>query len=227
MYAKRVRWIKPRFEIRGTLVGIGIDVCDTERFVGVRERWGQRLERVFSRQEREAFVGSRLGWCWAAREAIVKALHGRMLGSPLADMVVGEASPGELVYRPRERARAQLRRAGVQSVELRTATVGGVAVVVALARGEVTQSPPHHWRLGWGALPWRDPKDASAAARNAGKLVLGRLIPGASAMWSGGHGSPPSLDLSHPNQQPSSWATKVSLSHDGGLSGALVGVRRR
>jgi|GEM_PF-428042 len=216
--------LAPRLSITEPLVGIGVDLCDTQRFVGVRERWGGRVDRVFSATELNAFGGARLGWCWASREAIVKALRGRMLGSPLADMVVGEPHPGQLVYRPRERARAQLSRHGVTRVELHTTTVAGVAMVVALALGRIEPgAAPTGWDLAWGALPWRSKKEASALARRAGGLALRQLTPTwTTARWEGGHGSPPDLSVEGTREGH----TLVSLTHDGGLSAAVVAVAR-
>ena len=222
-----MRWLPPIIEIPGPLVGIGIDVCDTERFVGVQGRWGSRVQRVFSRHECETFVGAELGWCWAAREAIVKSLRTRMLGSPLVDMVVGRDPADGLVYRPRERARLQLRRAGVTRVELHAGRVAGNAVVMALAHGGSSKERGRSWRVAWGALTWRDGDEASDAARRAGGVVLGRLIPRATPVWSGGHGSAPSLEVRDCQGLLDRWDSFVSFTHDGGVSGALVAVRPR
>ncbi len=210
-----------RMRIPGPLVGIGVDLCETERFVGLRTRWRGRMERVFAATEIDAFPGARLGWCWAAREAIVKALRTRMLGSPLVDMVVAEPTPGQLVYRPRERARLQLDSFGVTRVSLLATTIGGVAAVLALAHGR-SVGPRPDWEVAWGALPWRDRSAASRLARRAGELALRQIVgtSGVAVRWSGGHGSPPDVTLG-----PDGPDALVSLSHDGGLSGALVAVR--
>lgn len=213
----------PGVEIEVPLLGIGIDVCDGQRFIGVRERWGGRVDRVFSQAELSQFPGESLGWCWAARESIVKALSARMLGSPLAEMIVAASQPQyvpQLHYRPGPKARDQLERLGVSRIMLHTTRLAGCQCVIALA---VASSPPFDtpWHLSWGALPFVGRPEGSAQARRAGLVALRPLVGPAqahAAQWSGGHGGPPFVTLA--DSRPS----LASLSHDGGIAAAVVAV---
>lgn len=120
------------------IVGIGIDICDVQRFAAMSERRPGVLDRIFCPQERQAHGLPRrpesLAARFAAKEALAKAL-----GAPAglnwhdAEVVVdGQGRPG-IELRGTVAARAEL--LGVVRVHLSLSHDAGLSLAYVIAEG--------------------------------------------------------------------------------------------
>jgi holo-[acyl-carrier protein] synthase len=128
------------------IVGVGIDVCSTERMKSSLERWGDRLwNRVLAAEERSALGARRdrhvaLAGRFAAKEACIKALGGAPGASWQELVVKGQPfRPPELELRgvALEHARAL----GVRRMHVSITHDAGVAaaIVILEAREEARE----------------------------------------------------------------------------------------
>ncbi|TIC81834.1 holo-ACP synthase [Nocardioides sp. GY 10127] len=115
------------------VLGVGIDVCDIDRFSATLNRTPGLLTRVFTPGERDRTVAS-LAARFAAKEALAKAL-GAPAGLSWQDCeIVSEASG-----RPRFEARGSVAQAladlGVASVHVSLSHDAGVASAMVVLEG--------------------------------------------------------------------------------------------
>ena len=115
------------------IVGVGIDVCDVERFSATLSRRPGLVQRLFTPAEAERPVAS-LAARFAAKEALAKAL-----GAPQgmswqdAEIVTDEAGRPTFVVRGTVAARAEA--AGVTSIHVSLSHDAGIASAVVICEG--------------------------------------------------------------------------------------------
>jgi holo-[acyl-carrier protein] synthase len=114
-----------------TIVGVGVDVVDVERFGRVLERTPSVAQRLFTEGERGRSTAS-LAARFAAKEAVAKAL-----GAPGglrwrdAEVVVGERGRPLLVLHGDVAAEAEAQ--GISTWHLSLSHDGGIATAVVVA----------------------------------------------------------------------------------------------
>lgn len=127
------------------IVGIGIDVCGTERMRDILDRRGDRLiRRLFTEQEasrcrnprrvHECFSGR-----FAVKEATLKALGTGLsngIGWKDVELVSGESQPPRIVLHNRAKEIAALR--GVTGSHVTISHDAGVAVAVVILMGDTS-----------------------------------------------------------------------------------------
>ncbi len=111
-----------------TVVGVGIDVVDIERFGRSLERTPGLSDRLFTPGEAVRPLAS-LAARFAAKEAIAKAL-GAPVGLAWHDAEVGSEASGRPVFSLRGTVRARADALGVRSVHLSMSHDAGVASAV-------------------------------------------------------------------------------------------------
>ncbi len=122
------------------ILGLGIDVASIERMSRVLERHGDRLwSRVLTERERAALARRRdraaaLAGRWAAKEAAVKAFHGRA-GALWHDFEVRKGLLGEPVMHFEGRAALVAERLGVMRAHVTITHDAGVAAAVVVLEG--------------------------------------------------------------------------------------------
>jgi holo-[acyl-carrier protein] synthase len=115
------------------IVGIGIDVCDVERFGASLRRTPALAERLFTPTERERPLAS-LAARFAAKEAVAKALRAPGgLGWHDAEVVSESSGRPLLVLRGTVRAAADT--LGVRQVHLSLSHDAGVAAAFVVLEG--------------------------------------------------------------------------------------------
>ncbi|NPC97494.1 holo-ACP synthase [Nocardioides sp. zg-DK7169] len=107
------------------VIGVGIDVCDIERFGASLERTPGLLVRLFTEAERTRAVAS-LAARFAAKEALAKAL-GAPRGMAWHDCEVVSESSGRPVFALRGTVAAAVAAAGATHVHLSLSHDAGVA----------------------------------------------------------------------------------------------------
>ena len=125
------------------IVGIGVDLCDTERVRDLIAKWGERFEqRVFTERERAYCRNERrrhecLGGRFAAKEAALKAI-GTGLSNGIrwkdVELVSGESSPPRIEWHGRAAEIAEMR--GMKSCHTTITHDGGLAVAVVILEGD-------------------------------------------------------------------------------------------
>jgi holo-[acyl-carrier protein] synthase len=107
------------------VVGIGVDICQTERLARLRQRYGARfLDRVFTAGEQAhcgdgAAADQRYAARFAAKEACLKALGtGLAQGATLRDVEVLSAPTGQPSLRVTGRAGELLAARGVRATHV-------------------------------------------------------------------------------------------------------------
>jgi len=88
-----------------SIVGIGTDIVAVERVAGLLARHGDRfIARCFRDNERRLFashaegdLAAKIAGRWAAKEAFLKALGGRISHIPYRDVSVAAGADGEPV----------------------------------------------------------------------------------------------------------------------------------
>ena len=115
------------------IVGVGIDVVDTDRFLATLERAPGLRERLFTPAERELPPAS-LAARFAAKEAIAKAL-GAPAGLSWQDATVRRVVGGAPVVELTGTVQAAAESAGVRSWHLSISHDAGIASAVAIAEG--------------------------------------------------------------------------------------------
>ena len=114
-----------------SIVGVGVDVVDLDRFATTLERTPGTRERLFTQAESELPVPS-LAARFAAKEALAKAL-GAPAGLAWHDAEVLRGEDGRPVLRVSGSVAARAAALGVQSWHLSLSHDGGVAVAVVVA----------------------------------------------------------------------------------------------
>ncbi len=124
------------------IIGIGIDLCNTERFASLVERYGDRfVQRLFSEAEQERCRQHRrrhecLAGRFATKEAALKAL-GTGLSQGIAwrevEVVTGETEAPRVRLHGRAAEIAEGR--GVQSIHTSITHDAGLAVAVVILEG--------------------------------------------------------------------------------------------
>lgn len=110
------------------VIGVGIDVCDIERFGLSLERTPGLRERLFTPSEAERPLAS-LAARFAAKEALAKAL-GAPVGMSWHDAEVVNESSGRPVLEVRGSVAAQVEASGATSVHVSLSHDAGVASAV-------------------------------------------------------------------------------------------------
>jgi holo-[acyl-carrier protein] synthase len=124
------------------IVGIGVDLCDTNRVRSLLDRYGERFEsRVFTERERGYCRNDRrrhecLGGRFAAKEAALKAIgtglsHGIRWRD--VELVSGEQQPPRIKWHRRAAEIAAER--GMKSCHVTITHDGGMAVAVVILEG--------------------------------------------------------------------------------------------
>jgi holo-[acyl-carrier protein] synthase len=125
------------------IVGLGVDVCDTERLGGLVERYGERfVQRVFTEGEVARCRNARrlhecLGGRFAAKEATLKAL-GTGLSNGIAwrdvEVVSTEVQAPHIELHRAARRIADAR--GIESIHCSITHDGGLAIAVVVLERE-------------------------------------------------------------------------------------------
>lgn len=124
------------------IVGIGVDLCDTNRVRELLDRYGERFEqRVFTERERGYCRNDRrrhecLGGRFAAKEAALKAI-GTGLSHGIAwkdvELVSSERQPPRIAWHRRAAEIAAQR--GMEHCHVTITHDGGLAVAVVILEG--------------------------------------------------------------------------------------------
>ena len=115
------------------IVGVGIDVCDVERFGQTIARRPGLVRRIFTAAEAERPVAS-LAARFAAKEALAKAL-GAPQGMSWQDAEVVTDERGRPRFEVRGTVAAQLAAAGITSVHVSLSHDAGIASAVVVCEG--------------------------------------------------------------------------------------------
>lgn len=124
-----------------TVVGLGTDLVDLDRFRSVLARTPRIVDRLFTPGE-QAYASSRrdptepLGARFAAKEAVLKAMGLGLGGAAFRDIEVVRADSGEPSVLLHGAAAAEARARGIAAWMLSLSHTGHVAQAVALAVGE-------------------------------------------------------------------------------------------
>lgn len=116
------------------IVGVGIDVCDVDRFAASLDRTPELAERLFTRAEITARSVESLAARFAAKEALAKALGAPGdLGWHDAEVVSLASGQPTLQLRGTVRARADV--LGVRGVHLSLSHDAGLATAFVVLHG--------------------------------------------------------------------------------------------
>lgn len=115
------------------IVGVGIDVCDVERFSASLERRPGLVNRLFTPAEAERPVAS-LAARFAAKEALAKAL-GAPQGMSWQDAEIVTDEAGRPTFVVRGTVAAQAEAAGVVSIHVSLSHDAGIASAVVVCEG--------------------------------------------------------------------------------------------
>ena len=115
------------------ILGVGIDVCDIDRFAATLERTPALRERLFCPDERDRTPAS-LAARFAAKEALAKAL-GAPVGMSWQDAEVVSEDSGRPRFEMRGTVLARAHALGVVSVHLSLSHDAGVASAMVVLEG--------------------------------------------------------------------------------------------
>jgi holo-[acyl-carrier protein] synthase len=115
------------------IVGVGIDVCDIDRFAASLDRTPGLRERLFTPTERPRPMAS-LAARFAAKEALAKAL-GAPVGLAWQDAEVVSLASGRPLLSIRGTVAARAEALGVSSVHLSLSHDAGIASAVVVLEG--------------------------------------------------------------------------------------------
>lgn len=115
------------------IVGIGIDVCDIERFAAARQRQPRLLDRVFTEAETHGSPATLAGR-FAAKEALAKAL-GAPEGLSWHHCVVTSRRSGQPEIAMTGSVAARAQELGVGRVHLSITHDSGIAAAVVVCEG--------------------------------------------------------------------------------------------
>ncbi|MGA8846300.1 MAG: holo-ACP synthase [Nocardioides sp.] len=115
------------------VIGVGIDVCDLERFAESLARTPGLLDRLFTAAEATRMPAS-LAARFAAKEALAKAL-GAPGGLAWRDAEVVSESSGQPRFELRGTVRARAEQLGVRHVHLSLSHDAGIASAMVVLEG--------------------------------------------------------------------------------------------
>jgi holo-[acyl-carrier protein] synthase len=115
------------------ILGIGVDVADIRRLETALTRTPQLAARLFAESERQLPIRSLAG-CFAAKEAVAKALGGPP-GLRWTDAVVGRDSRGRPVLETRGTVAAVAASLGVTAWHVSISHDAGICVAMVVAEG--------------------------------------------------------------------------------------------
>jgi holo-[acyl-carrier protein] synthase len=114
-----------------TIVGLGIDVVDVERFARSLTRTPRLVDRLLTSAEQDVARPERLAARFAAKEALAKAL-GAPPGLAWHDAEVVRAADGQPRFELRGTVADAARQRGARSWHLSLSHDGGIATAVVL-----------------------------------------------------------------------------------------------
>ena len=115
------------------IVGVGIDVCDVERFAASIRRRPGLVNRLFTPAEAERPVASQAAR-FAAKEALAKAL-GAPQGMSWQDAEIVTDAAGRPFFEVRGTVAARLAELGVASIHVSLSHDAGIASAVVVCEG--------------------------------------------------------------------------------------------
>jgi len=115
------------------IVGVGIDVCDVERFAASVRRRPGLVTRLFTPAEAERPVASQAAR-FAAKEALAKAL-GAPQGMSWQDAEIVTDEAGRPFFEVRGTVAARLAELGVASIHVSLSHDAGIASAVVVCEG--------------------------------------------------------------------------------------------
>jgi holo-[acyl-carrier protein] synthase len=123
-----------------TIIGVGIDVVDTERMRTVLARTPTFADRVFTEGEREYCRRKRdpsegFAARFAAKEAVLKALDESILRVPLKQIEVVRSESGKPFVVLRDKAAARADELGITDWQISMTHTALVAQAIAVASG--------------------------------------------------------------------------------------------
>ena len=113
------------------IVGIGVDIADISRVQAALQRTPALSDRLFAKGEQDGPASS-LAACFAAKEAVAKALGGPA-GLRWTDVEVMHDSRGRPVLEVRGSAAAAAARLGIRSWHVSLSHDGGICVAMVVA----------------------------------------------------------------------------------------------
>lgn len=113
------------------IIGIGVDIVDLERFQGKLDATPALLERIFTKSELEQNLQSLAG-CWAAKEAVIKAL-GNPTGLSWQDVAVVKDDLGKPHLDISGETNRRAEELGIASWHLSISHDGGLACAMVVA----------------------------------------------------------------------------------------------
>ena len=124
-----------------TIVGVGIDVVETERMRAVLARTPTFADRVFTAAEREYCRAKRdpterFAARFAAKEAVLKALDESILRIPLKQIEIVRSETGKPFVQLYDKAAARAIELGVTDWQISLTHTGLVAQAIAVASRE-------------------------------------------------------------------------------------------
>ncbi|HXW46429.1 MAG TPA: holo-ACP synthase [Streptosporangiaceae bacterium] len=114
------------------IVGIGVDVADISRLERALARTPSLVTRLFAESERAGSSARSLAGCFAAKEAVAKAL-GAPSGLRWADAVLGHEVSGRPVLEVQGTVAAAAAALGVQGWHVSISHDGGLCVAMVVA----------------------------------------------------------------------------------------------
>jgi holo-[acyl-carrier protein] synthase len=121
------------------ILGIGVDVADIRRLETALTRTPQLAARLFAESERQLPIRSLAG-CFAAKEAVAKALGGPP-GLRWTDVVVCRDSRGRPVLETRGTVAAVAASLGVTAWHVSISHDAGICVAMVVAEGSGQTAP--------------------------------------------------------------------------------------
>lgn len=130
-----------------SILGIGVDAVDVERFAKMLDRTPSTLERIFTDEERAyaatlADPAPTLAARFAAREAAMKALGVGLGAFDLHDVWIRRATSGRPILMVEGRAQELSRTAGVTDWNVSLTHTSSVAIAYVVASGHADDGVP-------------------------------------------------------------------------------------
>jgi len=116
------------------IIGIGVDIVDLDRFESKLSNTPALIERIFTANERTGSHQSLAG-CWAAKEALIKAL-GNPVGLQWHDVEVIKNELGKPELQVSGATLARATEQGISSWHLSISHDGGIACAMVVAEGD-------------------------------------------------------------------------------------------
>jgi holo-[acyl-carrier protein] synthase len=113
------------------IIGIGVDIVELERFQGKLDDTPALLERIFTPRERDQASQSLAG-CWAAKEAVIKAL-GNPVGLSWQDVSVVKDEKGKPFLDISGETQSRAKTMGITNWHLSISHDGGMACAMVVA----------------------------------------------------------------------------------------------